>query len=218
MACTSGSNSAVECDLAKVEVAGSNPVSRSMNSSAASLAGGVGGCRKQRDGDIEARYPSGKGEVCKTFMRRFESGPRLQSRTSVPAYHLRSATGWGVRTGYPSGRNDPRHRFVLRISPTGYGCAQRGIQCCTDPKVSRENVTIASLAARFKRTIVGLSGKLELRNAGGTNLSLALPGPANSPALIFLGDCTVPLAFSRQRRLPSGRASGSSIQIEFLKQ
>ena len=27
---TSGSNSAVECDLAKVEVAGSNPVSRSM--------------------------------------------------------------------------------------------------------------------------------------------------------------------------------------------
>ena len=28
---------------------------------------------------IEARYPSGKGEVCKTFMRRFDSGPRLQS-------------------------------------------------------------------------------------------------------------------------------------------
>ena len=26
-----------------------------------------------------ARYPSGKGEVCKTFMRRFESGPRLKS-------------------------------------------------------------------------------------------------------------------------------------------
>ena len=26
-----------------------------------------------------ARYPSGKGEVCKTFMRRFESGPRLKT-------------------------------------------------------------------------------------------------------------------------------------------
>ena len=26
-----------------------------------------------------ARYPSGKGEVCKTFMRRFDSDPRLQS-------------------------------------------------------------------------------------------------------------------------------------------
>jgi hypothetical protein len=28
--------------------------------------------------DIKARYPSGKGEVCKTFMRRFDSDPRLQ--------------------------------------------------------------------------------------------------------------------------------------------
>ncbi len=27
---------------------------------------------------IEARYPSGKGEVCKTFMREFDSHPRLQ--------------------------------------------------------------------------------------------------------------------------------------------
>ncbi len=29
-----------------------------------------------------ARYPSGKGEVCKTFMRRFDSGPRLQLTSS----------------------------------------------------------------------------------------------------------------------------------------
>ena len=27
---------------------------------------------------VRARYPSGKGEVCKTFMRRFDSDPRLQ--------------------------------------------------------------------------------------------------------------------------------------------
>jgi hypothetical protein len=27
---------------------------------------------------VWARYPSGKGEVCKTFMRRFDSDPRLQ--------------------------------------------------------------------------------------------------------------------------------------------
>src|SRR5260370_38728063 len=27
----------------------------------------------------EARYPSGKGEVCKTFMRRFDPDPRLQN-------------------------------------------------------------------------------------------------------------------------------------------
>jgi hypothetical protein len=28
--------------------------------------------------DDGARYPSGKGEVCKTFMRRFDPDPRLQ--------------------------------------------------------------------------------------------------------------------------------------------
>ena len=47
----------VECNLAKVEVAGSNPVSRSM---------------KRRHTQVA------KGEVCKTFMLRFESGCRLQ--------------------------------------------------------------------------------------------------------------------------------------------
>ena len=31
-----------------------------------------------RDSPAKARYPSGKGEVCKTFMRRFDPGPRLQ--------------------------------------------------------------------------------------------------------------------------------------------
>jgi hypothetical protein len=62
----SGSNSAVECDLAKVEVAGSNPVSRS-NFFLPSF---------------RARYPSGKGEVCKTFIREFDSPPRLQPTSS----------------------------------------------------------------------------------------------------------------------------------------
>ena len=46
----------------------------------------------------EARYPSGKGEVCKTFMRRFDSDPRLHHfnyfrnrRKNSPA--VRAATG-----------------------------------------------------------------------------------------------------------------------------
>src|ERR1700744_5828791 len=36
----------------------------------------------------EARYPSGKGEVCKTFMRRFDPDPRLQifSCNDSPVY------------------------------------------------------------------------------------------------------------------------------------
>jgi hypothetical protein len=32
-----------------------------------------------------ARYPSGKGEVCKTFMRRFDSDPRLHS-LAIPEF------------------------------------------------------------------------------------------------------------------------------------
>lgn len=48
-----GNNSVVECDLAKVEVAGSNPVSRSIFSPAPNI-------------DTLAAWPSGKAEVCKT--------------------------------------------------------------------------------------------------------------------------------------------------------
>gem|GEM_PF-4183057 len=51
----------VEYDLAKVGVAGSNPVSRSIF--------------------FVAAWPSGKAKVCKTFIHRFESGRRLHSYT-----------------------------------------------------------------------------------------------------------------------------------------
>jgi hypothetical protein len=68
----------VECDLAKVEVAGSNPVSRSRFHEKAPLRGLF------YSTDFKARYPSGKGEVCKTFMRRFDSDPRLQPFTRKP--------------------------------------------------------------------------------------------------------------------------------------
>ena len=69
----------VERDLAKVDVAGSTPVSRSRHFSIASFpADGLfsSGTLTYSAG---ARYPSGKGEVCKTFMRRFDSDPRLQN-------------------------------------------------------------------------------------------------------------------------------------------
>ena len=67
----------VECYLAKVDVAGSTPVSRSKLLLFTALkkqlrqAPLIRSCR--------ARYPSGKGEVCKTFMRRFDPDPRLQN-------------------------------------------------------------------------------------------------------------------------------------------
>ena len=34
-----------------------------------------------------ARYPSGKGEVCKTFMRGFDSHPRLQFLQALACKH-----------------------------------------------------------------------------------------------------------------------------------
>ena len=66
----------VERDLAKVEVAGSTPVSRSSGVSLPTFP-----CQEPRlmfHIAHQARYPSGKGEVCKTFMRRFDPDPRLQ--------------------------------------------------------------------------------------------------------------------------------------------
>jgi hypothetical protein len=89
----------VECDLAKVEVAGSNPVSRSR-------------IRRPRRARgffappiLEARYPSGKGEVCKTFMRGFDSHPRLQHSYTC------------VRSGVPHCVRDFAYGLALRSRP-----------------------------------------------------------------------------------------------------
>jgi hypothetical protein len=64
----------VECFLAKEDVAGSTPVSRSKWFTCGTL---LPQSNRGRSKSPEARYPSGKGEVCKTFMRRFDPDPRL---------------------------------------------------------------------------------------------------------------------------------------------
>ena len=69
----------VECFLAKEDVAGSTPVSRSRNHPACDTLFLKQPGVRESAGPNEARYPSGKGEVCKTFMRRFDPDPRLQS-------------------------------------------------------------------------------------------------------------------------------------------
>jgi hypothetical protein len=49
----------------------------------------------------EARYPSGKGEVCKTFMRRFDSDPRLHRFNHFQSMLKKLAAVWlpkGLRT------------------------------------------------------------------------------------------------------------------------
>jgi hypothetical protein len=70
----------VERNLAKVEVASSTLVSRSIFSLIFCPPCSPDGLFSPRTltYSAEARYPSGKGEVCKTFMRRFDSDPRLQ--------------------------------------------------------------------------------------------------------------------------------------------
>jgi hypothetical protein len=71
----------VEHRLAKARVASSNLVSRSKPPSGASRVG-YGGLElntKSEGCPAKARYPSGKGEVCKTFTRRFDPDPRLQT-------------------------------------------------------------------------------------------------------------------------------------------
>jgi hypothetical protein len=74
----------VERDLAKVDVAGSTPVSRS-RFFIPPPARSHKWTFFRRDANVcsRARYPSGKGEVCKTFTRRFDSDPRLQTFLAV---------------------------------------------------------------------------------------------------------------------------------------
>src|ERR1700722_19946734 len=80
--CERGSSSVVECFLDKEDVAGSTPVSRSKNPlPAVHFTYNSEGL--QVNSPPEARYPSGKGEVCKTFMRRFDPDPRLQISSTI---------------------------------------------------------------------------------------------------------------------------------------
>ena len=74
----------VECFLAKEDVAGSTPVSRSNSLEQKSNSRPICGTLHRQFQNAAAsafapgaRYPSGKGEVCKTFMRRFDPDPRL---------------------------------------------------------------------------------------------------------------------------------------------
>ena len=101
----------VECDLAKVEVAGSTPVSRSITLLVVAPRPGEGLCCSgayQASTQFGARYPSGKGEVCKTFMRRFDSDPRLQNFRYLFESTVVSRKDWIVLNGPENGKIDQK--------------------------------------------------------------------------------------------------------------
>ena len=68
----------VEHRLAKARVASSSLVSRSNCNAVEGTRQRLWRFSASQNLPAGARYPSGKGEVCKTFMRRFDPGPRLQ--------------------------------------------------------------------------------------------------------------------------------------------
>jgi hypothetical protein len=79
----------VEHRLAKARVASSNLVSRSIPLRRGGRRPGWPGVvwsdsPTGGSSPAKARYPSGKGEVCKTFMRRFDPDPRLQFFQWIP--------------------------------------------------------------------------------------------------------------------------------------
>ena len=80
----------VECFLAKEDVAGSTPVSRSSFFQPAIHSSSFSRVCVNAQAPQEARYPSGKGEVCKTFMRRFDPDPRLHFYLIENKQELRS--------------------------------------------------------------------------------------------------------------------------------
>src|ERR1700733_1337740 len=65
-----------------------------------------------------ARYPSGKGEVCKTFMRRFDSDPRLQSSLSYSQHSTTFAAVTCPRVSVPicDLLRGSQERFCIRLN------------------------------------------------------------------------------------------------------
>jgi hypothetical protein len=106
----------VEHRLAKARVAGSSPVSRSSldSQSHPSLQTDFRGLVLRAVNPHKARYPSGKGEVCKTFMRRFDSDPRLQSSDLHSLLYAVVAEAC-CTGGYVSGQMRPR-LFLLTVA------------------------------------------------------------------------------------------------------
>jgi hypothetical protein len=72
-----------------------------------------------------ARYPSGKGEVCKTFMRRFDSDPRLHLFQSL-TFHAKASTTSGCREKCRESLHPSRMLFTVLSAGPSFSCAHLG--------------------------------------------------------------------------------------------
>ena len=77
--------------------------------------------------ELVAPYPSGKGEVCKTFMRRFESARRLDTvplgkRSILDRFLKRRGGGIGRRTGLKILRAE--RSVPVQVRPSARGACE----------------------------------------------------------------------------------------------
>gem|GEM_PF-3771909 len=69
-----------------------------------------------------ARYPSGKGEVCKTFMRRFDPDPRLHSPCILGDFLFQGKVDMQVQGSMPLAYEIHFNKRMIPIS-AGLRCA-----------------------------------------------------------------------------------------------
>jgi hypothetical protein len=125
----------VECFLAKEDVAGSTPVSRSKSSCLRYTSPTTGQKHRSPSG---ARYPSGKGEVCKTFMRRFDPDPRLQIPQQLSSSGFQTGCHFGCQL-----TDNPLRSSLIRALQSRRLCAEALAEgCCRLVRRSVEDMSV----------------------------------------------------------------------------
>jgi hypothetical protein len=154
------------------------------------------GCARKRR-PCEARYPSGKGEVCKTFMRRFDPGPRLQllSRFVQIQSVRRKSSAEIVAAGRDWSAFTTRKRSISRHrSSPGQTYPSRSAVACHGSQTCRHRYSSLVGSENDRRTITRTTGALSVSetNLAGPGLNAAenrldkpfgLPTPADNRSL-----------------------------------
>ena len=161
----------------------------------------------------EARYPSGKGEVCKTFIRGFDSHPRLQVSSFAFSQLATSVSPRNFRVPFPrldtlsfSHQAEPREAEKLSGSSGWPQRSQSGLNVSrwrsTIPAV-RSGKEMSNNKPRWRHSIaLQIHGRALRNNANGANV-------ISNPTLPHVAHFNNPGGTARRqsRRYP-GRANG----------